>query len=124
MSDELSRRERQIMDIIHQAGKATAAEVLASLADAPSYSSVRTLLRVLEEKGHLNHNKDGQRYVYFPRQSRERARTLEFKRLLRTICGDSVEEAVAALLDVEDAKLTQAELDRMADMIEQAKKEL
>lgn len=122
MSKELSRRERQIMDIIHRGAQVTAAEVRSRLPDPPSYSSVRTLLRVLEDKGHVRHKKDGQRYVYYPRESRERARRSAFRRLLRTFCGDSVEEAVAALLDMEEANLTQAELDRLAQMIEEARK--
>ncbi len=122
MSKELSRRERQIMDIIHRGARVTAAEVHSRLPDPPSYSSVRTLLRVLEDKGHVRHKKDGQRYVYYPRESRERARRSAFRRLLRTFCGDSVEEAVAALLDMEEANLTQAELDRLAAMIEDARK--
>ncbi len=122
MSKELSRRERQIMDIIHRGAQVTAAEVQSRLPDPPSYSSVRTLLRVLEDKGHVRHKKDGQRYVYYPRESRERARRSAFRRVLRTFCGDSVEEAVAALLDMEEANLTQAELDRLAAMIEDARK--
>ena len=122
MSKELSRRERQIMDIIHRGAQVTAADVHSRLPDPPSYSSVRTLLRVLEDKGHVRHKKDGQRYVYYPRESRERARRSAFRRLLRTFCGDSVEEAVAALLDMEEANLTQAELDRLAEMIEEARK--
>jgi predicted transcriptional regulator len=119
----LSRRERQIMDVVYRRGRATAAEVLAELSDPPSYSAVRALLRILEGKGHLRHEKAGSRYVFRPARSRERAARSALKRVLRTFFDGSAEKAVVALLDVSDAKLPQPELDRLVRLIEQAKKE-
>ncbi|HLH16763.1 MAG TPA: BlaI/MecI/CopY family transcriptional regulator [Bryobacteraceae bacterium] len=119
----LSRRERQIMDILYQRGKASAAEVREAMADAPSYSAVRAMLRVLEEKGHVRHQEEGLKYVYAPVVAREKAKRSAVKHLLETFFGGSPEQAVAALLDVSGTKLTQEELDRMAEMIEKAKKE-
>ena len=119
----LSRRERQIMDVIYRLGRATAAEVREHLPDAPGYSAVRALLRVLEEKGHLRHEEEGPRYVFLPTVSRERARRSALRRVLKTFCDDSPEQAVAALLDVSAARLTGAELDRLALLIDQARRE-
>src|SRR5580704_4630881 len=98
MSDELhlSRRERQIMDILHAREAVTAAEIRAAMADAPSYSTVRALLRILEEKGHVKHREDGPRYVYLPRVSRGTASRSAMKRLVATFFQGSVTEAVAA----------------------------
>src|SRR5262245_37449264 len=97
---QLSRRERQIMDIIYERGQATAAEVLESLPNPPSYSAVRAMLRLLEEKGYLTHNQDGPRYVFMPTLAREKARKSALKQMLRTFFDGSTEEAVAALLDM------------------------
>lgn len=119
----LSRRERQIMDIIYSRGKATATEVLESLADPPGYSAVRSLLRVLEEKGHLRHEQDGQRYVYSPTIERERAKFSALQRVLQTFFDDSTEEAVAALLDISQERLSDKELERMEQLIKQARRE-
>jgi BlaI family transcriptional regulator, penicillinase repressor len=119
----LSRRERQIMDIIYSRGKASANEVMESLPDAPSYSAVRALLRVLEEKGHLRHEQDGQRYVYSPTVERERAKRSALQRVLRTFFDDSAEDAVAALLDISQESLSDAELKRMENLIKQARRE-
>jgi predicted transcriptional regulator len=119
----LSRRERQIMDIIYQLGRATAQEVQERLPNAPSYSAARALLRLLEEKGYLRHEQDGPRYVYLPTLAREKARTAAIKQVLKTFFDDSAEEAVAALLDVSKAKLKPEELDRLSLMIAEAKKE-
>jgi predicted transcriptional regulator len=119
----LSRRERQIMDVIYRAGRATAAEVRDALPDPPSYSAVRALLRVLEEKGHLRHDTDGPRYVYLPTVARERARRSALRQLVATFFDDSPEQAVAALLDLSGTKLTGADLDRLAARIAQAKRE-
>lgn len=119
----LSRRERQIMDIIYSRGQATANEVLENLSDPPSYSAVRALLRVLEEKGHLRHTLDGQRYVYSPTVARERAKRSALRGVLQTFFGNSAEEAVAALLDISEKKLSDDELKRMEDLIKQARKE-
>ena len=119
----LSRREQQIMDIIYKSGQATANEVMENLPDPPSYSAVRALLRVLEEKGHLRHKQDGQRYVYSPTVARERVKHSALRRVLQTFFDDSTEEAVAALLDISQKKLSDEELARMEQLIRQARKE-
>ncbi len=119
----LSRRERQIMDALHQRGRASAAEVQAALPDPPSYSAVRALLRILEEKGHIKHRKDGAHYVYVPRVSRETAQRSALKRLVSTFFGGSVTQAVAALLENADTRLTEPELQELEQRIEQARKE-
>lgn len=119
----LSRRERQIMDIIYSRGQATASEVLENLSDPPSYSAVRALLRVLEEKGHLRHTLDGQRYVFSPTMARERAKRSAMRGVLQTFFGGSAEEAVAALLDISEKRLSDDELKRMENLIKQARKE-
>ncbi|MEE8134172.1 MAG: BlaI/MecI/CopY family transcriptional regulator [Gemmatimonadales bacterium] len=121
--NSLSRRERQIMDVIYRHGSATAQDVREQIADAPSYSAVRALLRVLEDKGHLKHRHNGPRYVYHPTLARERARKSALKRLLSTFFDDSPEAAVAALLDMSTDDLDQDELDRLASMIERARQE-
>ena len=119
----LSRRERQIMDILYQRGKASAAEVREAMGDAPGYSAVRAMLRLLEEKGHARHLEEGLKYVYLPTVARDKAKRSVVKHLLETFCNGSAEQAVAALLDVSAAKLTKAELERMGQMIEKAKRE-
>jgi predicted transcriptional regulator len=118
---ELSRRERQIMDVIYRLGSATAAEVQAELPDPPSYSAVRALLRILEEKGLLKHEQDGPRYVFRPTVTIEKAQTSALQHLLRTFFNDSPEQAVAALLDMNDGKLSQAELERLSRIIDEAR---
>ena len=125
MSNELhlSRRERQIMDILHARGAVTAAEIREAMPDAPGYSAVRALLRILEEKGHVKHREDGPRYVYLPRVSRESASRSAMKRLVTTFFQGSVTDAVAALLDSRDTKLSDAELNKLREMIAQAEKE-
>ncbi len=120
---KLSRREREILEILYQRGKSSAAEVREAMADAPSYSAVRALLRVLEEKGHVRHQAEQLRYVYLPVVPRNKAKRSEVKRLLDTFFEGSAEQVVAALLDVSSTRLTQDELDRMAALIEQARKE-
>jgi predicted transcriptional regulator len=119
----LSRRERQMMDIIYTRGQASATEVMESLPDPPSYSAVRALLRVLEEKGHLRHKLDGQRYVYSPTVERERAKRSALRRVLQTFFDDSAEDAVAALLDISQESLSDDELKRMENLIKQARRE-
>ena len=121
--DHLSRRERQIMDALHQRGRATAAEVQAVLPEAPSYSAVRALLRILEEKGHIKHRRDGARYVYLPRAKRETARRSALKRVVSTFFQGSVTQAMAALLETADTQLPDSELHRLQQIIEQARKE-
>ena len=119
----LSRRERQIMDIIYTRGQATANEVLENLSDPPSYSAVRALLRVLEEKGHLRHTLDGQRYVFSPTVARERVQQSALRRVLQTFFDNSTEEAVAALLDISQERLSDEELERMEKLIKQTRRE-
>jgi BlaI family transcriptional regulator, penicillinase repressor len=119
----LSRRERQIMDVLFRQGRATVAEVLAGMPDPPSYSAVRALLRVLEDKGHVLHEEDGRAYVYRPTVARETARRSALKHLLHTFFDDSAEQAVAALLDLSGPKLSSDELGRLAGQIERAKVE-
>ena len=119
----LSRRERQILDILYQRGKASASEVLEAMDDAPSNSAVRTLLRVLEEKGHVKRKAEGLKYVYMPAVGRDKAKRTAVKHILDTqYFNGSPEQIVAALLDVSSTQLTREELDRMTEMIEQAKK--
>jgi len=119
----LSRRERQIMDIIYQLKEATVAQVLAKLPNPPSYSTVRALLRVLEDKGHLVHKQDGPRYVFSPTLSREKARQNALKHLVKTFFDDSTEDVMAALLDISETNLADEDYRRLLDMIEKAKKE-
>ena len=116
----LSRRERQIMDVLYRRGRATAAEVRQELPEAPGYSAVRAMLRVLEEKGHLRHEEESQRYVFIPTASRAQATRSAVSHLVETFFAGSTERAVAALID---GKLSEAELDRLASLIESAKKE-
>lgn len=122
LTTQLSRRERQIMDIVYRFGKVTAAEVLAEMPEPPSYSAVRAMLRLLEEKGHVRHEQDGPRYVYLPTVNRDRARRSAMRHLVRTFFDGSTEDAVAALLQ-NDAGLSDVELERLSQMIDAAKKE-
>ncbi len=119
----LSRRERQIMEILYQRGKASASEVRDGMEAAPSYSAVRAMLRVLEEKGHVKHQAEGLKYVYVPTVARDKAKRSAVKHVLDTFFGGSPEQIVAALLDVSSTRLTREELDRMSELIERAKKE-
>ena len=119
----LARRERQIMDILFRRGRATAAEVMAELPGTPSDSTVRTQLRVLEEKGHVRHEPDGVRFVYMPAVPRHAARRSALRHLVHTFFDGSPEKAVAALLGGDGAKLTDDQLERIAAMIEKARKE-
>src|SRR5918994_1304595 len=119
----LTRRERQIMDILYKRGRATASEVLEDLHGTPHYSTVRTQLRVLEEKGHVTHEEDGVRYVYMAAVPRRAARKSALRHLVDTFFDGSAEQVVAAGLCGGDAKLSDEELDRIADLIDKAKKE-
>jgi predicted transcriptional regulator len=119
----LSRRERQIMDVIYRLGGATAQEIQANLPDPPSYSAVRGLLRVLEEKGHAKHRQDGPRYVYQATVPRDRARRTALEQMLKTFFDGSPTQAVAALLDLSGRDLTSEELDRLEALIEGVRKE-
>jgi predicted transcriptional regulator len=119
----LPRRERQNMDILFRRGRATAAEVMEELPGEPSYSTVRTQLRVLEEKGHARHEDDGVRFIYMPAVPRRAARKSALRHLVDTFFDGSPEKAVAALLGGEGSKLTGEQLDRIADIIDKARKE-
>ena len=119
----LSRRERQIMDVIYASGRATAAEVMEALPDPPTYSAVRALLRVLLEKGHLRFEHHGPRYVYLPTVPRNTARQSALRQVLRTFFDGSASQAVVALLDMSASKMTDEELDQLQRLIDQAKVE-
>jgi predicted transcriptional regulator len=119
---DLSRRERQIMDVIYRLGNGTVTDVLERLPDPPSYSAVRAMLRILEGKGHLRHEQEGQRYIYLPTVPRDTAKESALSNVLRTFFGGSTEAAVAALLDMEGKKLTEAELARISRMVDEARK--
>ena len=119
----LTRRERQIMDILYKRGRATANEVMQDLSGNPHYSTVRTQLRILEEKGHVSHEEEGLRYVYMPAVPRRAARKSALRHLVDTFFDGSAEQVVAAVLGGEGAKLSDEELDRIGELIEKAKKE-
>jgi predicted transcriptional regulator len=119
----LSRRERQIMDVIYELQEATVSQVLERLPRPPSYSAVRALLRVLEQKGHLAHRQDGPRYIYAPTWPKERARRSALKDLLQTFFDGSTEEAVAALLDISEDNLSEEDYRRLLELVRRARKE-
>ena len=121
--DELGRRERQIVEILIRRGQASAAEVLADLPDPPSYSAVRALLRTLEEKGVVTHREDGPRYVYEPTVPRERERTSALAHLVKTFFDGSTTQAMVALLDISDRRLSEEEVERLNRLIEQSRQE-
>src|ERR1051326_2446840 len=121
--DPLTRREREIMDILHRRGRATAHEVLGELAEPPSYSAVRTFLRLLEERGHVRHEQDGPRYIYTPTVARRDAQRSAMAHLVDTFFDGSVEDAVATRVASSKRKLSADELDRIAALIAKAKKE-
>jgi BlaI family transcriptional regulator, penicillinase repressor len=118
---DLSRRERQIIDILYARGRATAAEVQQMLPQPPSYSAVRAMLRILEEKGHVRHEQDGPRYVYVPTVARDNAQRSALHHMLKTFFDGSAEQAISALLDEPSTKLSDAELDRLARLIDSAR---
>jgi len=120
---QLSRRERQIMDVLHARREATAAEVLAALPDPPGYSAVRALLRILEAKGHARHRREGARYVYLPRTSPEKARRSALRRVVATFFQGSATEAMAALLETTDTELSDGDLNRLQQLIDKARKD-
>jgi predicted transcriptional regulator len=119
----LSRRERQIMDVLYQAGRATAAELMKSLPGEPSDSTVRTQLRVLEAKGHVRHEEDGVKYVYYPVVPRRVVRKSALKHVMNTFFDGSAEKVVAALLGADGGRLSEEELDRIADIVAKARAE-
>jgi len=117
----LSRRERQIMDVLYQKGRATAAEVMELLPDPPSYSSVRALLRILEEKRHVRHEMDGSKYVFIPSVHRDKAKHSAIRHLVQTFFEGSPVQAVAALLDLSSGGLFDEEVERMTRLIEKSR---
>ncbi len=122
--NELSRRERQIMDILFRDGQAAVSDVQAAMADPPSYSAVRAMLRILEEKGHVRHEQDGPRYVYKPVVARERAKRSAMRHLLHTFFEGSHEQAVAALLDEASTSLSDEDLERLAELIDRRRSKI
>ena len=120
---ELSRRERQVLDLVYRRGRATANEVLGDLDDPPSYSAVRATLRVLEDKGHLRHKQEGPRYIYLPTVSASKARKSALRHLLSTFFDGSTQSAVAALLDLKASQMSPDELDGLAELIDRAREE-
>ncbi len=119
----LSRRERQIMDIVYEIKEASALQVLERLPSPPSYSAVRALLRVLENKGHLAHRQDGQRYIFTPLLPREKARRSALRHLMQTFFDGSTEDVVAALLDISEESLSEGDYQRLLELVEKARKE-
>ncbi|HZB25276.1 MAG TPA: BlaI/MecI/CopY family transcriptional regulator [Vicinamibacterales bacterium] len=119
---DLSRRERQIIDILYARGRATAADVQAALPEPPSYSAVRAMLRILEDKGHVRHEQDGPRYVYLPTVARDNAKRSALRHMLQTFFDGSAEQAISALLDDSSARLSERELERLARIIDQARR--
>ena len=121
--DGFSRREREIMDALYKLGKATAAQIQAAMPDPPSYTAIRTLLTILEKKGHIRHRADGPRYVYEPKVAREKMAQKAVKSVLTTFFDNSVEGVVAALLNQEDVQLSREELERLAQLIQKARED-
>lgn len=121
--NHLSRRERQIMDVIYQLGEASVSDVMERIPEPPSYSAVRALLRVLEDKSLVRHRQDGPRYVYIPTVSHNKAKQSALQQMLSTFFEGSTERAVAALLDLSSTNMSPEELDRLAGLIERAKEE-
>jgi len=119
--DQLGRRERQIMEIIYKRGRANAAEVLADIPDAPTYTAIRGMLRLLESKGYLRHEQDGPRYVYFPTADPERVSKSALKHLVKTFFDDSASSAVAAMVGVYEKDLSDADLDALQILIDNAR---
>ena len=119
----LSRRESQIMDIVYRLGEASVSDVVARMPDEPAYNSVRVTLGILERKGYVRHRQDGQRYIYRPAVSAEKAKESAMSHLLKTFFGGSPSKAILTLLDMSSERLTQEDLDQLADWIEQARKE-
>jgi BlaI family transcriptional regulator, penicillinase repressor len=120
---DLSRRERQVLDVLYRAGRATCAEVQRAMTDPPSYSAVRTFLRILEDKKIVRHEKDGARYVYMPIVEKERASRSALRHVLNTFFGGSVTQAISALLDEDSKHLSEEDWQRLSITIEEARKE-
>jgi BlaI family transcriptional regulator, penicillinase repressor len=123
LPSRLSRRERQIMDVLYRAGRATAADVQAGMPDAPSYSAVRTMLRILEEKGHVRHEVDGPRYVYVPTVARDKAKRSALKHVVNTFFDGSASQVMAALFELSPRDLGDEEIARLRQLIDNAKQQ-
>ena len=121
-SEDLSRRERQVMEILHRRGESTVAEIMQALPDPPTYSAVRSILRILGEKKLISHKEDGPRYVYFPVRSTDKAREDVLAHVVRTYFAGSTEQAVTALLRLSDADLSDAEISRLREKIRRARR--
>ncbi len=119
----LGGRERQIMEIVYQRGEASVGDVLDAMPNPPSYSAVRTMLNLLEQKGHLRHRQEGRKFIYLPVIAPEKARRSALKNVLATFFNDSVAKAVASLIEFEKRKLSNEDLDHLARLIDQARKE-
>ena len=122
LQNELSKRERQIMEVIYRRRSASVKEVLQAIPSPPSYSAVRAMLNILEEKGFLKHRKEGRKYIYSPTIPHKRAMRSAVKQLLQTYFNNSIEEAVGALVEIDSKNLTDAEFDRLAELIERVRK--
>lgn len=122
-SDGFSRREREIMDALYKLGRASAAQILAQMAEPPTYTAIRTHLSILEKKGHVRHASDGTRYIYEPLVAREQMGKRAIDSLLKTFFDNSVERAVTALITRKDAELSHADLERLSRLIDKAKRE-
>ena len=120
---DLSRRERQIVDALYKLGRASAADIRTVIPDPPSYSAVRALLRILEDKGHVRHEQDGPRYVYVPTIARDSAKRSAMRHLVQTFFDGSAAQAMSALIDTSSVRLTDSELDRLEQLIDQARKQ-
>ncbi len=122
LQHKLTRRERQIMDVLFRLGQASVAEVQEDLPNPPGYSAVRTHLRILEEKGHVTHGQEGPRYVYRPVLAKEKAKRTALHHLVDTFFSGSAEQAMAALLDDDSSRLSESELKRLSSLVEEARK--
>ena len=120
-TDDLTRRERQVMEILHRRGESTVAEIMAELPDPPTYSAVRSILRILMEKGMISHREDGPRYVYLPAVNTDRAADDAMKHVIRTFFDGSAQQAVAAVLRMSDAKLSDEEIAELSERIAKAR---
>jgi BlaI family penicillinase repressor len=120
-TDDLSRRERQVMEILHRRGESTVAEIMAELPDPPTYSAVRSILRILSENQLIQYKEDGPRYVYYPAEPTEEARDDALEHVVRTYFGGSTEQAVTALLRISDADMSDTEVERLRDRIRRAR---
>lgn len=119
----LSKREREMMEILHRLGPSSAKDIQGAMKDPPSYSAVRSTLRILEDKGHLTHRSEGQTYIYRPKADPKRARKSAIQHVMTTFFGGSAEQLVATLLDASSSQLSRDELDKIAELVEAAREE-